>query len=260
MESISPIRRSSPKVLCWHSWKELCKHFWAGEESPSGSRMLPCCFPSFMPPPALFSSFLCPPSRAHHHMNVPGTLKGQHWGKRGGIMKWGIAVMCVHSELALGHKLFGHFFWHLHILPREKRNKHDLINIEFFTLHLKNACSNYLASLPLPQTESRSSTVFNNVAGAFYAVGWVTLACRRDGCCANRCLHQPWVNTEPCLGIILPQGDLLPPPLVSFPTHNVKYSGVAASLLCPPVSCSLIIPNAVPPQQRFPWCIFVLGF
>lgn len=145
-------------------------------------------------------------------------------------------------------KTVGILIWRCADFPkRKKKEAWFKKNIYvYFTLHLKRHGA-ILASLPLPQTDSPSSTVFNNVAGAFYAVGWVTLACRRDGCCANRCLHQPWVNTEPCLGIILPKGDLLPPPLVSFPTHHVKYSGVAASPLCPPVSCSLIITNNVPP-------------
>lgn len=44
----------------------------------------------------------------------------------------------------------------------------------------------------------------------------MTLARRRGGCCANRCLHQAWVNKKkPCLGIIVPRGDLLPPPAES---------------------------------------------
>lgn len=85
-----------------------------------------------------------------------------------------------------------------------------------------------------------SSTLFNNSAGAFCTIGWVTLACRRGGCCANRCLHQPWVNKNPCLGIILPQGDLLPPPLL-FPPHHVEFSVLTLSLLHPPVSVQLIL-------------------
>lgn len=251
MESISPIRRFYSNVLCWHSWKELCKHFWAGEESPSGSRMLPCCFHSFMPPPALFSSFLGPPSTAHNHRNVPGRLsnsEGLGWRNRGGRIKGNIAAMRL-FWVGFRSKKCLHSYSERYGVSQEKKERR-LKKIKkryiFLTLHFKSQVA-ILASLSLPQTESRSSTVFNNVAGAFYAVGWVTLACRRDGCCANRCLHQPWVNTEPCLGIILPQGDLLPPPLVSFPTHHAKYSGVAAPPLCPPVSRSLIIPNNVPP-------------
>lgn len=82
------------------------------------------------------------------------------------------------------------------------------------------------------------STLFNNSAGAFCTVGWVTLACRRGGCCANRCLHQLCVNTGSCLGTILHWGDLHPPPL--FPI--LKNSVVALSLLHSPASSLLITP------------------
>lgn len=69
-ESISPIRRSSPNVLRWHVWKELCKHFCAQEESPSGSSTPPPHHP-------------CSPPSLAHLLNHIITLMGRDGLRRG---------------------------------------------------------------------------------------------------------------------------------------------------------------------------------
>lgn len=84
MESISPIRRSSPNVLPWHVSKELCKRFWAGKESPSGSTresVAPLVHPPS--PSSLSSTFHCPPSKPRNHVNGLGWLSNSG-GTRGG--------------------------------------------------------------------------------------------------------------------------------------------------------------------------------